>query len=190
MPTDVVATGAWNKVTVEWKAPTYTGSYPITNYLVTSTPGNKNCITTLADAKLTQCTFTSLTPGTQYTFKVQGLNGGGWGDRSAASNVASPQNLKITSFNRKKLNFFLGGGSEVRVGGVAPGFPVGTKIIPWVKIGDRDWEVNTNSRMAVDATNRFTWLRKFSKKQNSTPISVKFEIGGNFSNTVLLRPVR
>ena len=190
VPTDVVATGGWNTVTVEWKAPTYTGSYPITNYLVTSTPGNRVCITTLADAKLTQCTFTSLTPGTRYTFRVQGLNGGGWGDRSEFSNVATPQNLKITSHSRKKLNFFLGGGSEVTAAGVAPGFAPGTKIVPWVKIGDRAWESSATSGLAVSSVERFSWKRKFNKKQNSTPISVRFEIGGNFSNTVVIGPVR
>ena len=190
VPTDVVATSGWNTVTVEWKAPTYTGSYPITNYLVTSTPGNRVCITTLADAKLTECTFTSLTPGTRYTFRVQGLNGGGWGDRSEFSNVATPQNLKITSHNRRKLNFFLGGGSEVTAAGIAPGFAPGTRIVPWVKIGDRAWESAATSGLTLSSVERFSWKRKFNKKQNSTPISVRFEIGGNFSNTVLLRPVR
>lgn len=190
VPTDVVATGGWNKVTVEWKAPTYTGSYPITNYLVQASPGGNVCITRLSDPKQNQCTYTSLTPGTKYTFRVQGLNGGGWGDRSAASNVASPQNLKITSHNRKKLNFFLGGGSEVTAAGVAPGFAPGTKIVPWVKIGDRAWESAATSGLTVSSVERFSWKRKFNKKQNSTPISVRFEIGGNFSNTVLLRPVR
>jgi len=190
VPTDVVATGGWNNVTVEWKAPTYTGSYPITNYLVQASPGGNVCITRLSDPKQNQCTYTSLTPGTKYTFTVQGLNGGGWGDRSAASNVASPHNLKITSHNRKKLNFFLGGGSEVTAAGVAPGFAPGTKIVPWVKIGDRAWESAATSGLTVSSVESFSWKRKFNKKQNSTPISVRFEIGGNFSNTVLLRPVK
>lgn len=191
VPTGVTAVGGWNKVTVDWTAPTYTGSYPITNYLVTSSPGNRNCITTLADAKLTQCTFTSLTPGTQYTFRVQGLNGGGWGDRSAASNVASPQNLKITSYSRKKLTFaFINRGSEVRAGGVAPGFAPATKIVPWVKIGDKGWEANPNSGLGVDSLGKFNWSRKFSKNQNGQAISVKFVIGENFSNTVVINGIR
>lgn len=189
-PTDVVAVGGWNKVVVEWKAPSYTGSYPITNYLVTSSPGNRNCISTLQDAKLTQCTFTSLTPGVKYTFTVQGLNGGGWGDRSAASNVASPQNLKITSYNRKKQSFLFGGGSEITVGGIAPGYAAGTKIIPWIQVGSGAWESAPGSSLAVNSSEKFTWKRKFSKKQNSATVSVKFEIGGNFSNTVVIPPVR
>lgn len=186
----MVAVGGWNKVVVDWKAPTYTGSYPITNYLVTATPTNRVCISTLQDAKLTQCTFTNLTPGTQYTFTVQGLNGGGWGERSVASNAASPQNLKITSYNRKKLNFFQGSGSEITASGVAPGFATGTRIIPWVQVGGGAWESAPSSSLTVNSSAKFSWKRKFSKKQNSTPISVKFEIGGNFSNTVVMSPVK
>lgn len=190
-PTDVVATGGWNKVTVEWKAPTYTGSYPITNYLVQASPGSRVCITSLRDTKLTECTFTSLTPGTQYTFTVQGLNGGGWGDRSAASNVASPQNLKVTSYSRTKIRFlFVDRGSEVKVGGIAPGFAAGTKIVPWVKIGDQDWTSSANSGLAVNSSGRFEWKRKFSKNQNGQTITVRFAIGENFSNTVSIPRVR
>jgi hypothetical protein len=189
-PTDVVATGGWNKVTVDWTPPTYTGSYPITNYLVRASPGGRVCITRLTDPKLNQCTYTSLTPGIRYTFTVQALNGAGWGEESASSNVASPQNLKIRSYSRKKLNFFLGGGSEVTAGGIAPGYAAGTRIIPWVKIGDREWESAATSSLAVNSSASFTWKRKFNKKQNSTPMMVRFEIGGNFSNTVRIPGVR
>ena len=190
VPTDVVATGGWNKVTVDWKAPTYTGSYPITYYLVTASPSGRSCLSKFTDTNFTQCTYTALTPGTRYTFTVQALNGAGWGEESASSNVASPQNLKVTSYSRKKLFILFGGGTEVTAGGIAPGFPVGTKIIPWVKVGDKEWESSPNSTLAVDVFGKFTWKRKFSRKLNSTPLMVKFEIGGNFSNTVKIPGVR
>ena len=190
VPTDVVAVGGWNKVTVEWKAPTYTGSYPITNYLVTSTPGNRNCITTLAQAKLTECTFTSLTPGVQYTFKVQGLNGGGWGDRSAASNVAAPYNLKITNYKRTKRSFFLGGGSTVEVSGVAPGYANGTRITPWLMWNNSGtWEEQKSSGLTA-SNGRFAWKRNFSKNQNARTLSVRFTVGPDTSNTVLMGRVK
>lgn len=190
VPTDVVANGGWNKVTVNWKAPTYTGSYPITYYLVTATPGGRSCLSKFTDTNFTECTYTSLTPGIRYTFTVQALNGAGWGEESASSNVASPQNLKIRSYSRKKLNFFLGGGSEVTAGGIAPGYSAGTRIIPWVKVGDREWESAATSSLAVNSSGNFTWKRKFNKKQNSTPMMLRFEIGGNFSNTVRIPGVR
>ena len=190
VPTDVVATSAWNKVTVDWKAPTYTGSYPITNYLVQATPGGQVCITRLTDPKLNQCTYTNLTPGVQYTFRVQALNGAGWGDRSAASNVASPQNLKITNYKRTKLNFFLGGGSKVNVSGAAAGFPNGTRITPYLMWGNSGtWEEQKNSGLTAQG-GRFSWERKFSKNNNGRTLSVKFMIAPNESNSVSMGPVR
>ena len=189
-PTDVVATPGWNKVTVDWKAPTYTGSYPITNYLVQASPGGQVCITRLTDPKLNQCTYTNLTPGTNYTFTVQALNGAGWGDRSAPSNVASPQNLKITSYKRTKLNFFLGGGSKVNVSGSAAGFANGTRITPWLMWGNSGtWEEQKNSGLTAQG-GKFSWERKFSKNKNSQALSVKFTIGPDTSNVVSMGPVR
>jgi hypothetical protein len=189
-PTDVVATGGWNKVTVDWTPPTYTGSYPITNYLVQASPGGRVCITRLTDPKLNQCTYTSLTPGTNYTFTVQALNGAGWGDRSAASNVASPQNLRITSRKRVKLNFFLGGGSRVTVSGSAAGFPNGTRITPWLMWNNSGtWEEQKGSTLTA-RDGRFSWERKFSRNQNSRTLSVKFSIASNESNSVSMGPVR
>ena len=189
-PTNVVATAGWNKVTVDWTAPTYTGSYPITNYLVQASPGGTVCITRLTDPKLNQCTYTSLTPGVQYTFRVQALNGAGWGDRSAASNVATPQNLRITSYKRTKLNFFLGGGSKVIVSGSAAGFPNGTRITPYLMWGNSGtWEEQRNSGLTAQG-GRFSWERKFSKNNNGKTLSVKFMIAPNESNSVSMGPVR
>ena len=151
VPTNVIATPGWNTVRIDWTPPTYTGSYPITNYLVQASPGGAVCITRLTDPKLNQCTYTSLTPGTQYTFKVQALNGAGWGERSAASNVASPYNLKITQYKRVKNKFlFIVGGSTVTVSGAAPGYANGTRVTPWVRWGNRGtWEEQRDSRLTV-----------------------------------------
>lgn len=191
-PTDVVATGKWKTVQVNWKAPSYTGSYPITNYLVTASPGGQVCITRLTDPDLTERTFRSLTPGVQYTFTVQGLNGGGWGDRSAASNAATPQDIRITSHSRKKNNFFQGLGSTVKASGLVPGFTAGTQMTPWLMWNNSgNWEKVTAGGPKVSADGNFSWQRKFSRKQNSQTLSVKFTIGDiNESNTVTFGPVR
>lgn len=189
-PTNVVATPGWNKVTVDWTAPKYTGSYPITNYLVQASPGGQVCITRLTDPKLNQCTYTSLTPGVNYTFRVQALNGAGWGDRSAASNVAAPYNLKITAYKRSKLNFFLGGGSKATVSGQAAGYANGTRITPWLMWGNSGtWEEQKNSGLTA-SNGRFSWERKFSKNKNGQTLSVKFSVGEDFSNTISMGPVR
>jgi len=191
-PTDVKATGKWKTVQVNWKAPSYTGSYPITNYLVTANPGGQVCITRLTDPDLTECTFRSLTPGTVYTFTVQGLNGGGWGERSAASNPATPQDIRITSHSRKKNNFFQGGGSTVTASGIVPGFAAGTQMTPWLMWNNSGtWEKVTSGGPKVGADGKFSWQRKFSKKQNGQTLSVKFTIGeANESNSATYGPVK
>lgn len=190
-PTNVVATPGWNKVTVDWTAPTYTGSYPITNYLVQASPGGKVCITRLTDPKLNQCTYTSLTPGTNYTFTVQALNGAGWGDRSAESNVAAAYNLKITSYKRVKQRFlFINLGSKVTVSGSAAGYANGTRITPWVMYNNSGtWEEQKTSGL-TSKNGRFSWERKFGRDKNSQTIAVKFSIPPDESNSVFIGPVR
>jgi hypothetical protein len=196
-PRNVVAKGGWQTVTVSWDAPLDQGTYPITNYLAQATavgaaPAGNVCITRLTDAKLTECTFTSLKPGVRYTFRVQGLNGGGWGQRSEASNIASPYEVKVTGYGRKKLTFLkVQLGSEVSARGTALGYPAGTRITPWIKIGDDgQWQEQTKSNLSSDALGNFTWKRKFAKAQNGRPVSVQFAIGPDRSNIVRIPPVK
>jgi hypothetical protein len=196
-PTNVVAKGGWQTVTVSWDAPKDQGTYPITNYLaqataVGSAPAGNVCITRLTDAKLTECTFTSLKPGVQYTFRVQGLNGGGWGQRSEPSNVATPYELKITGSDRKRLSFLkIPLGSEVSARGTSLGYPAGTRISVFIKEGDTaPWVEQKNSGLSTNASGTFTWKRKFSPNKDKTPISVQFGIANDRSNVVRLGPVR
>lgn len=190
-PTDVKATGKWNDVTVNWNPPKDFGSLPITNYLVTATPSNKVCITTLEDRKPTQCTFHNLVPGTQYTFTAQALNGGGWGDRSVASNVASPYNLKITKFDRSKVLFGLAG-SKIKLDVITPGYAPGVKLTPMVSYdkGAKWSTLNGDSaRTAAAIVRNFTL--KFGRGYNNTSISVKIvDADGNMSNTVVVPPAK
>lgn len=191
-PTDVVAKGGWKSVTVDWSAPANQGSFPITTYLVKASPGGQICLARRSDANPTQCTLTNLTPGTQYTFQVQGLNGGGWGAQSAASNAASPQDLRITSQQRRARTFFgFRIGSEVRVSGVAPGFPAQTRVDLWIKLGtDGQWVEQTDARVTTDNSGRYSWSRNFGSNKDGTPVGVRFSIGGKFSNEVILPPLR
>lgn len=191
-PTDVVAKGGWKSVTVDWSAPANQGSFPITTYLVKASPGGQLCLARRSDANPTRCTFTSLTAGTQYTFRVQALNGGGWGAESAPSNSASPSDLRITSQQRKKLSFLgIPLGSEVRAGGSAFGFPARTQLGVWIKEGNTgQWVQQTGARLTTDNAGRFSWSRNFSRNKDATPIWVRFSVGSNFSNEVVLPVVR
>ena len=191
-PTNVVATSEWNKVRVNWTPPANPGSYPITNYLVQASPGGSVCITKSTDADMTECTLTRLTPGREYTFTVQALNGAGWGDISTASNEASPLDLEIRSYQRKIKRFlFVVRGSTVTVTGAALGYPAGTRITPWIRWNDTgEWKEQTRSSLRSNAQERFTWKRDFPRKRNSSTLSVKFSVDGKFSEPIMMGRVR
>ncbi len=186
-PTNVVATGKYQRVKVTWNPPAKDGGMPITNYLVQSNPGAKICITSGLDGNKTECEFTNLTPGTQYTFFAQALNGIGWGAKSSASNAATPSDLRITKYERKKGNLFSLFKSEVKVTVATPGYAAGTKLTPMVKVGDgnfaADGAVNTNSSGSL------VWTKKFEKKYDASNISIKFVEGEHASNMLVVPAV-
>jgi cytochrome c oxidase assembly protein Cox11 len=86
-PTGPTATAGNAAATVYWTAPSSSGSSTITGYIVTSTPGGKNCTTT----GLTHCTVGLLTNGTAYTFHVQAITSVGTGPASGESNSVVPK---------------------------------------------------------------------------------------------------
>lgn len=190
-PVNVVATSKWNRVQVNWDAPSDSGSYPITNYLVTASPSNRVCITTLADKKFTQCSFNNAVPGTQYTYTVQALNGAGWSDRSVASNVASPYTLKITKFQRDKVLFGLGG-SKIKLVASTPGYAPGVKVTPSVSYdGGKKWTQLAGNSFRTKAAIANDVTLSIARGSNKTTVSVKFvDAEGNESNVVEVKPAR
>ncbi|GGK10307.1 hypothetical protein GCM10010123_45340 [Pilimelia anulata] len=80
-PTVVTGVAGDTKVAVSWTGSATHGGKPITNYTVTSNPGNHTCSTSGA----TTCEVTGLTNGQAYTFTVTGTNNGGATGRSANS---------------------------------------------------------------------------------------------------------
>ncbi len=191
-PVNVVATGKWNRVQVNWDAPVASGSFPITNYLVTTSPGNRVCITSFADNKPTQCSFNGgLTPGAPYTFTVQALNGAGWGEPSASSNVTSPSNLKITSSSRSKVLFGLAG-SKITLNVTTPGFAPGVKITPMVSYDKgAKWSTLKSDAFSATAAGAKTVTLKVGRNENKVDVRVKFvDPDGNMSDRVIVAPAK
>lgn len=82
-PTKVVATpSANNEITVQWRAPSFTGNTPITSYTVTQQPTGDTC--TWTSGPLT-CVFPGLIANRYYTFTVTATNMGGTSTPSPVS---------------------------------------------------------------------------------------------------------
>ena len=86
-----VTTTAYNgAVVVTWDAPENDGGLPITQYTVTSSPGNETCVVTAPRS----CAIRNLTNGTYYTFTVVATNAVGDSEASAPSSSTRPQSTR------------------------------------------------------------------------------------------------
>jgi len=87
-PTNVRAISSRpNQAEITWTAPANT-SYPITEYLVTSSPGGRTCTWTTGPLV---CNVTGLTAQVSYTFTVAAKNLAGYGATSSPSNSIVPR---------------------------------------------------------------------------------------------------
>jgi alpha-tubulin suppressor-like RCC1 family protein len=156
-PGSVAATAGDASATVTWTAPTSPGSFPVTNYQVTSSPGEKSCLT----SALT-CTVTGLTNGTTYTFTVKALSGAGWGASSAPSNAVTPQAPPPPP----KPSILITGsrdGQRITVTGTAMHLTSQT-VRPWIKFPGQPTYSEGAAVIPVSADGTFTWSRRSGKK--------------------------
>lgn len=156
-PRDVVATGGDASATVEWQAPTSTGSFPVSTYQVTSTPGSHSCLTTALS-----CTVSGLGNGTTYTFRVKALNGVGWSQESEPSNAVTPSATPEPSIAIAIVG--ARSGRTIAITGQSTGLPVGSVVTPWTRVGlGRDFTPGRDVAVRDDGT--FTWSRRASTKK-------------------------
>jgi RHS repeat-associated protein len=90
-PTNVVASGGNQQVSLVWTAPANNGA-TITSYTATAAPGGATA-TVNGNPAAAAVTVTGLTNGTPYTFTVVAHNANGDGPASAPSNSATPSVL-------------------------------------------------------------------------------------------------
>jgi chitinase len=159
---------------VAWAPPESSGSFAVSNYLVTASPGGRTCLTSLLI-----CRVAGLTNGTTYTFTVAALTGAGWSQPSDPSNAVTPRRapdeVSITITGSRS-------GPTIAVDGTTTGLAIGGIVRPWAKKGSGSF---TSGRdVLVSADGSFTWSR------TATPArtwSVYFTAEGARSNVVVLR---
>ncbi len=122
------ATALVKSARVEWTESTNPGSSAITHYWVQAYPGGQGCEASSDDTLA--CIVEDLTPGVEYTFTVEAINGVGFSLPSAPSNVVVPKDEAqgtITIKGQRKKP------TQVIVRGVAENIEVGTKLTPRYK---------------------------------------------------------
>ena len=181
-PLNVVATAGDAQATLVWAAPTNSGSFPVTNYEVRSTPAGGTCLVSALS-----CTITGLTNGTAYSFEARARNGAGSGPWSTPSNTVTPTApppppppVAITITGSR------GTGAErqiVFVTGTSTGLD-GQQVRAHVKLrGQTDYR--PGRLVDVSADGRFDWQRTTGKKAY-----VYFTGGGVQSNRVIVSSAR
>lgn len=177
-PLDVRATPGDRSVIATWSAPASPGSYPVTIYQATASPGGRSCMATS-----TTCTIDGLRNGTTYTVTVRALTGAGWSSESASSNAVTPggdeqASITITGSRGDGLER-----SRITVSGTAAGL-IGQSVRFWVSL-DGKRAAESTTRAVVSARGTFTWSRVARSS-----VAIYAEAAGVRSNTIRLTGVR
>ena len=174
-PTSVVAEAGRASASVSWSAPASPGSYSISHYLVTSSPGGRTCLTTVLS-----CTVAGLSNGTAYTFTVQALTGAGWSVASAPSNAVVPSarsgpSVVITGSRD---------GGRIQIAGTTTGFGTGGELVPWVRLAGQSTYTAGARTILVGMDGTFEWSRRAAKEAY---VYVATPTGDVRSNKVVVR---
>jgi hypothetical protein len=173
-PASVTAIAGHASAAVSWTAPADPGSYPVSTYQVTATPGGHACLT----STLT-CDIGGLTNGTAYTFTARALNGAGWGAWSGPTNAVTPSSPAVKTIQ-------ITGSRDasdtrvVRVSGTTTSL-VGEQVAPWVRFTGQTTFTQRPGVRTVAADGTFAWSRVTGKK-----VHVYFTHGSIKSNTVVI----
>ena len=177
-PRDVVAKAGDGLLEAAWNVPVSEGSYPVTQYKATASPGGRMCLTSA-----TTCTIDGLTNGIAYTVTVQALTGAGWSVASTPSEAVVPRADERPSLT---ITGSRGSGSErsmIRVRGTSTELS-GERVTLWLAIGERR-ATPASATVQIRADGTFTWSRKLTRA-----VVIYAEAGGVRSNTIRIPAAR
>ena len=127
-PTAVAGTAGNGEVALTWVAPASDGGAAVTDYEVSvydgaggAATGVTGATTRLVGSAATSYTFTGLSNGTAYTFKVAALNVAGSGLQSALSSAATPRTVPAAPTGVKSAS----GATTVATGSLVVSFTAG-----------------------------------------------------------------
>ena len=173
-PRDVAASAGDESISAAWQPPVSEGSYAVTQYKATASPGGRTCLTSA-----TTCTINGLTNGVSYTVTVQALSGAGWSPSSTASNTVVPRPSSVPSLT---ITGSRGSGAErsmIRVRGTSTDL-AGERVTLWLSVSGRmATPAPTTARIKADGT--FTWSRKFNRAA-----VIYAKVGTTRSNTIAI----
>ena len=175
-PRDVTAVAGNGSASVSWAFPASSGSYPVSYYLATSTPGAHTC---LVAAPALTCDVRGLTNGTAYTFAVKALTGAGWSASSESSDAVVPRpsagpSIVITGSRD---------GKRIEVTGSTTGFGMGGILDPWVRLAGQSAYAKGSAQVLVSMDGTFEWSRTTAKKVS---VYMQTPDGSVKSNTVAI----
>lgn len=175
-PRDVTAMAGDGSASVSWAFPASSGSYPVSHYLATSSPGGQTC---LVAAPALNCDVRGLTNGTAYTFAVKALTGAGWSASSEPSNAVVPRpsagpSIVITGSRE---------GKRIEVTGSTTGFGMAGILDPWVRLAGQSAYSEGSAQVLVSMDGAFEWSRTTGKKAS---VYMQTPDGSVKSNTVAI----
>ena len=186
-PTDVVAVGGRNSVSVTWKAPSDLGEPAGASYVAQAAPSGARCTVRRdaqpgADGRL-GCTIAVPASESLVDVTVTADNFFETSAPSSPSNEVRSFDLVLETVERPKARLldrlFKGHGSTLSFTGRAPGL-AGQKVTAQLKVGSGDW-VSETGPVTVDKNGEVSWSKVLSKKLDDQPVEVRFAYGSETS---------
>ena len=158
-PRAVAAAAGNASASIVWSAPESPGSFPISTYEATASPGGDTCLVT----ELT-CTITGLTNATDYTFTVRALNGAGWGPWSTPSATVTPTAPATPTLVITGTRGQVRGKPGILITGTSTAMGPGAILRPWLRFPGQTTYTEGTAQILIDTNGTFTWQRTTGKK--------------------------